>query len=327
MSQLSIREIPAELIKTAKLKLASNEEDSSLELEVFTKDYEPLLSTDKFKCTAQVGNRSFTFDASVEEYDFNTHTARFLGNSPAWEFNQVRQYRVWRNVAASEVLASLGVNTEQVPATILSQEFSLCQNYTTDYRFANSVCRALGLRLAGDLSGVRGLLATYDLSALEPALTIGYDVSEYGQKANTSVDGVFLEMLKLSQADSQESAKDGASSNPDVASEATPTASEQPKYRRIDPATGSVYQSTSDTVPVSSEADKAAKIRQLEWDITLNIDIGLAPEFLLQPGDAITLVLGSTELGTFVDTAEYEFEAQYTRCTLDCKQPDAKSNE
>lgn len=328
MLKPTVQEVPTSLLISLSFKLSSDSEDSSVEVECFEPAFSKYLTADRFNLSVVVGNRNLKFQAQLESYDFNTNIARLTGNSAAWQFNQVRQYRVWQQKPIADILKQLGVLIDtEIPASLLSQPVSLVQNNTTDYRFAYTILSSLGLRLQGSLDGSPKLKAK-PLAASTPVLAIGYGLEGNTVVAFTDEPGVSVLRLSLGTEDETESAKDTAGAQTEVAAEAKPkTTAEQSKYIRIDPSTGQRYRSNTDIAPVASSTDAKAKAKQLKWSVELLIDHEQTSEdFLLQPGDVLSLELtdsaGSTSnLGAIVESADYKVSHEHTICSLECSAP------
>lgn len=327
LAGVTIPQIRPELLISVNLKLSSGEEDSSVEVEAYDPGFLKYLEASRFNLTCKVGNRELTFQCSVESYEFLTQRVRVVGNSAAWQFNQTRQYRVWQDKPMGDILRQLGVEVDStVPSNLLSQVYSLVQNNTTDYRYAQSLCGALGIRLRGATDGRNKLLASYDLTSQDVALEVTHTQFQASSVCVTDVEGVSVTNLSLRQEDSQESSKDTVGNQKEVDSEAKTETEAQAKYQRIDPQTGARYTSKSDLTPVAATTDTAAKLKELSWQLDLIQDTERAPEFLLQPGDKISFVLTqqdgtSKTLGSIVDSVTVDFYPEHNRVSVECKQP------
>lgn len=325
---LKLKQLKTESVISASLKLSSGEEDSSIDLTIFEPGFVKFLSPDRFDLTAAIGSRQLTFQAQVESYDLNTGIARLVGNSAAWQFNQLRQYRVWQEKPVGIVLRQLGVEPDSsVPPSVLDTITDLVQNNTTDYRFAFGVCSGLGLRLSGSLDGDSKLKASFDEPTAEPILEIGYVWQNSGILTSTSEPEIRVTSIGFSQTDSQESAKETPGNQPKVKSETADTQTNtQPKFQRIDPATGQRYTAKDDIAPTSPATEADAKSRELKWSVSLVISGVQLEKFLAQPGDIIHLNLSdgtgsATSIGGIVDSASYSFYPEHTELSLELNQP------
>lgn len=327
LAGINITQIKPELLISVNLKLSSGEEDSSVEVEAYDPGFLKYTETSRFNLTCNVGSRELTFQCSVESYDFLTQRVRVVGNSAAWQFNQTRQYRVWQEKPVGDVLRALGVEADpSVPPGLLNQPYSLIQNNTTDYRYAQSICGSLGLRLRGATDGSNKLTASYDLANQDVALEVTHTQYSASSLCVTDVEGISIVNLSLKQEDAQESSKDSVGNQKEVDAESKPETEAQPKYQRIDPQTGKRYTSKSDITPVAGTTDTAAKMKELSWSLELIQDTAVAPEFLLQPGDNISFMLtqqdGTTKtLGSVVDSVTVDFYPEHNRVSVECKQP------